>query len=223
MSEESKPRDEGNWADPVDRLTTGGRNVAGRRVSGAMQGFGQMWQKTYRIAVPGDDPAHVIAVWKEEYGRFWPSTNRFSAPLAGIRPGEVGRIDATTGPARMSTGVLVVYADDTSFTYMTPEGHPFAGWITFSSFGEDGQTYAQVQALVRANDPLFEVGFMLFGNRQEDRMWQHTLRSLAEYLGGGGEVETKVFKVDRRRQWKRIGNIRYNSLLRSMAPRRRGS
>ena len=33
----------------------------------------------------------------------------------------------------LSTGVLVLYADDESFTLMTPQGHVFAGWITFSS------------------------------------------------------------------------------------------
>jgi hypothetical protein len=27
---------------------------------------------------------------------------------------------------------MVLFADDVSFTLMTPEGHMFAGWITFS-------------------------------------------------------------------------------------------
>ena len=44
------------------------------------------------------------------------------------------------GPAGMKfkTGVMVLYADDVSFTLMTPEGHMFAGWITFCAFEEDG-------------------------------------------------------------------------------------
>ena len=33
---------------------------------------------------------------------------------------------------KLSTGVMVLYADDESFTLMTPQGHMFAGWITFS-------------------------------------------------------------------------------------------
>ena len=34
---------------------------------------------------------------------------------------------------KLSTGVMVLYADEESFTLMTPQGHMFAGWITFSA------------------------------------------------------------------------------------------
>ena len=68
------PRDQESWARPVDRLTTtaqttGQDTVTGRRVSGPVQGFGQMWQKTFAIRVPGDDhsPEAVIAHWKESF------------------------------------------------------------------------------------------------------------------------------------------------------------
>jgi hypothetical protein len=175
-----------------------------------------MWQKTYRIPVPGHTPEEVIATWKAEYGRFWPTYNKFYAPIAGIKPGEIGLIKGASGPVRLSTGVMVLYADDVSFTYMTPQGHPFAGWITFSADEEDGVTHAQAHALIRANDPLYELGFMFGGSLQEDRMWQHTLRSLAEYLGAPGEVTTTKIKVDRKRQWGQFGNIRHNSAIRTM-------
>ena len=51
------PRDQESWARPVDRLTTtaqttGQDTVTGRRVSGPVQGFGQMWQKTFAVRVP---------------------------------------------------------------------------------------------------------------------------------------------------------------------------
>lgn len=52
-------------------------------------------------------------------------------------------------------------------------------------------------------------------------MWQHTLRSLAEHLGCAGEVVTVIVKVDRRCQWKRLGDLRYNFLLRSIGRRPR--
>jgi hypothetical protein len=32
-----------------------------------------------------------------------------------------------------STGVLVIYADEESFTPMTPQDHMFAGWIAVSA------------------------------------------------------------------------------------------
>ena len=49
-------RDTDSWAKPVNKLTTPDMptgavnlNVAGRQLSGPLMGFGQMWQKTYRI------------------------------------------------------------------------------------------------------------------------------------------------------------------------------
>ncbi len=218
----AEPRDKENWAAPVERLHVGdiapealNLNVEGRQLTGPLQGFGQMWQKTYRVLVGDATPEEVISTWKSEYGRFWPTTNRFYAPIMGIKPGEVGVINAKQGPVKLSTGVLVMYADDTSFSYMTPQGHPFAGWITFSANDSDEGTVAQVQLLIRANDPLYEAGFMMGGSRAEDRMWHHTLRSLADYFGSPAEVETQRVKVDKRRQWSKVGNVRYNSMIRT--------
>ena len=220
----TEPRDKDNWAKPVDRLEVGavpegakGQTVQGRRLTGPLQGFGQMWQKTYQVRIDGKNPEEVIGIWKSQYGRFWPKTNRFYAPLAGIKPGEIGLITGKSGPARLSTGVMVLYADERSFTYMTPEGHPFAGWITFSAHEEeDGHTIAQVSALIRANDPLYEVGFMTFGNRSEDKMWVHTLRSLSAYLGSPHEPTAERVKVDRKREWKNFKNIRHNAMITGM-------
>ena len=236
-----KTRHEGTWADPVERLDAsrlpvGAINLAGRRPTSPIQGFGQLWQKTFRIRLAGaaTTPTQVISAWKAHYGEFWPSGNRFSAPLSGIAPGEVGVIRTAQGPMQLSTGVLVLYADDESFTFMTPEGHPFAGWITFSSQDEplaadparpdegalpaDGPriTAAQVQLLIRASDPIYEVMFKLGFGKVEDRMWIHTLTALAAYFGVRDQpVETLVTCVDRRRQWANAGNVWQNAGIRS--------
>ena len=119
------------------------------------------------------------------------------------------------GGLKLSTGVLVLYADEESFTLMTPEGHMFAGWITFSSFIEDGETRAQAQVLMRASDPLYELGMALGGHRQEDAHWVHTLRSLAEHFGVAAEVTTQAVCVDRKRQWSRARNVWHNAGIRS--------
>lgn len=213
------PRDD-NWASNRDHLEVGqvpagasASRVQGRRLTGPQQGFGQMWQKTYKVAIPGKTPQQVISTWKAEYGRFWPENNRFYAPVTGIKPGEIGLIKSTQGGLPLSTGVLVLYSDDVSFSYMTPEGHPFAGFITFSADDEGGTTIAQAQLLIRSNDPLYEAGMILFGSRAEDRMWQHTLQSLADYLGSSAPVVTKIVCVDKKRQWKNFRNVRYNGLL----------
>ena len=47
--------------------------------------------------------------------------------------------------------------NDESFSFMTPQGHMFAGMNTFSAETEDGVTVVQIQALIRASDPIYEV------------------------------------------------------------------
>lgn len=226
----TEPRDDkDNWAKPVERLHVGDisapkGNVEGRRPMSPLQGFGKMWQKTYTVRIPGPTPAEVISTWKQRYGEFWPSYNRFYPPPGGIAPGEVAVISGGKGPAKLSTGVLVMYADDTSFSYITPEGHPFAGIITFSAHADaDGVTISQVQLLIRSNDPLYEVGFAVWGSREEDKMWQHTLRSLAAAFGSAEAVTTTVLCVDKKRQWKRFGNVWKNSAIRTATRRDRKS
>lgn len=213
MEPDATPRDATSWAESVEHIGVGDRQ---RRLTGPLQGFGKMWQKTFRIRLEGleTSPQNVVAVWKERYGDFWPDDTDFYAPMAGIQPGEIAAIDGRQGPLVLSTGVLVLFVDDVSFAYMTPEGHPFAGWITFSADRDaDGTTAAQIQMIIRPGDPMFELGFMLGGSRIENSMWEHTLRSLAAHFGVAAEPETTVVCVDNRRQWRRFGNIRHNTMI----------
>ena len=62
---------------------------------------------------------------------------------------------------------MVLYADDESFTFMTPEGHALSAWITFSAYRDGDVTVAQVQALERTTDPFDELTYMLGANRTE--------------------------------------------------------
>ena len=68
-------------------------------------------------------------------------------------------------PVRLSTGVMVIYADEESFTFMTPEGHTLSAWITFSAYRDGSVTVAQAQALERPSDPLDELTYMLGGKQ----------------------------------------------------------
>ncbi len=179
MSTPPEHRDAAAWAHPVERLEVTeaargkrGINVSGKRQTSPLQGFGRMWQKTYKTSLEGStaSPQQVIAEWKEHFPEFWPRGNSFFAPLAGINPGEVASLElGMPGGMKLSTGVLVLYADDESFTLMTPQGHMFAGWITFSSFVSDGVTWAQAQVLMRASDPLYEMGMTMGGRAQGGR------------------------------------------------------
>ena len=56
-------------------------------------------------------------------------------------------------PDKMSKGVLVIYADRESFTYLTPEGHALSAWITFSASRGIDTTIARARALERTSDP----------------------------------------------------------------------
>jgi hypothetical protein len=218
-------RDLANWATMVRRLHVtevpdgvDNINVDGRRVVGAIQGFGQLWRKTYRVRLEGAavTPAEVIAVWKRRFASFWPAGARFHSPLSGLAPGVVVLLDQLLpGHLRLSSGVMILYADDVSFTVMSAEGMPFAGWNTFSAFEQDGVTVAQVQVLMRADDPLFELAMVVFAHRMEDRHWQQTLHNLAAYFGVRAPVEYQTVRLDRRRQWSKAGNVWYNAAVRS--------
>lgn len=218
-------RDAGNWAKLVSQLHVAQElppearnlNVEGRRLSGPTHGFGKLWKKTYAISLGSDvDAKEVIRTWKQAFPNFWPKKSSFYGPVTGLGPGGVGLINITVpGRLRVSTGVLVLYADDESFTFITPEGHQYAGLITFSAFKRNDETLAQVEVLIRASDPLWELGMPIAINRMEDKFWKYTLTELAAHFGRGGDVRMEVLCVDNKRQWERWRNVKYNSLVRS--------
>src|SRR5579883_2385757 len=228
-ADEKQPRNVASWARQnthtlhIEHAPSGALNlnVNGRQLTSPLQGFGQMWQKTYRIALTGPAiaPTGVIAAWKEHFAEFWPANNRFFGPLTGIAPGEVALLNIQVSGMPLSTGVLVLYADDESFTLMTPQGHVFAGWITFSAYEEDGCVVAQASMLIRANDPLYELAMRFGGHKAENTFWEHTLTSLALYHHVEAEVETNVTCLDNRVQWSQAKNIWQNAGLRKCSIR----
>lgn len=222
-----KRRDAGNWAGPVTRLSTANLpanaptvNVEGLGLTGPLRGFGRMWQKTFQVRLVGANvtPTGLIRIWKDNFESFWPRGNHFYAPLTGLAPGEVAALSLAVPGSNitmLSTGVLVIYADEESFTLMTPEGHPIAGWITFSAFQEGEVTVAQVQSLVRAADPIFELGERLGAHKMNDAFWRQTVAAVAAHFGVREEVVMRQVCVDPRVQWSQAGNIWRNSAIRT--------
>jgi hypothetical protein len=218
-------KDAANWAKSVSHLNVSevpegavNINVEGRRLTSPIQGFGKMWQKTYQVRIPAErvSSTELIATWKQRFPDFWPEGNRFYGPLTGIEPGDVALLNMSLpGKMKLSTGVMVLYADEESFTLMTPQGHMFAGWITFSATEQEAETVAQAQVLMRASDPIFELGLALGGHRQEDRFWAQTLTALAAHFDEEAEVDSQVVCVDRKRQWSRWRNVWHSSAIRS--------
>jgi len=223
----AESRDAAHWAHPVSRLKvsdvpTGAvsLNVEGRQVVGPLQGFGQLWQKTYRLRMPGAqvEPAQVVDHMKQKLPELMPPGSRFYPSVSGVQPGELVLINATLPgvPGIIATGVMVLYSDEESFTLMCPEGHPEAGWNTFSAYEEQGVTVAQIQSLARANDPVFEFGFRFMGgSAQQERIWRHVLSGLAQAFGVPAEVEFLKTLVDRKLQWSQAKNVWYNAAIRS--------
>jgi hypothetical protein len=225
--EQAPPRDAAHWARAVSTLQLGelppqaiNLNVNGKRLVGPLQGFGRMWQRTYRVELNGvkATPAEVISAWKQHFATFWPRRGRFYGPATPIAPGDVALLNLNIAAGvQLATGIMVLYADEESFTFMNPQGHMFAGWITFSAAAEGGTTIAQAQVLVRANDPLYELAMPLGLRRIEDRFWKQTLGALAAHFGvEQASVQTSVVCVDRRRQWENARNLRHNAGVRSV-------
>jgi hypothetical protein len=216
-----EPRDADNWAANVDRLRVSDRSskhgysVDGRRVAGPMNGFGRLWQRTYSAFVgPAVSPEQLVADWRLHFGEYWPPMGRFHGSVSSIQPGDVTTLTA----GGVTTGILVLYADATSFTFLTPEGHMFAAMITFSAERDDhGATVAQIRMLLRCSDPVFEAMWPL-ARRGEDIFWPGVLRNLAAAHGTDHvEVLATTECLDRRRLWRNWTNVRYNAALRSIA------
>ena len=213
------------WSKPVVTLTVPemppqalNRNMQGRQVVGPVDGFGQLWQKTYRLVIdrPGLTPQKVIKALKQNLPAFQPPYNRFYPSPRGIAPGEVVAIDSSTPGGPVSTGVLVLYADDVSFTFMTPQGHPESGWVTFSAFEENGKIIAQIIGLARANDFVYEVAFHAVGSKMQVNTWKTVLASLAKYLEIPADVTVEPVCIDKHLQWSQTGNVWYNAQIRTL-------
>ena len=112
---------------------------------------------------------------------------------------------------------MVDEVEPTSFTFITPRGHTFAGRITFSAVTVADDLVARVESVVRAGDPIYELGLPFGGHAREDAFWKQTLRNLAAHLGVLGEPEMSMTLLDGHRLWRNAGNIRDNAYLRTAA------
>ena len=208
------------WPKAITRLSVRGMpagainlNVNGRRVTGPMQGFGQLWEKTYTAVLKDIKPSphELIEILKTNFTRFQPLSNRFYPGPAGIKPGEIILINADTPGGLIVTGVMVLYSSETGFTFITPEGHPESGWVTFSAEENDGGITIQIQGLARASDPLYEVAFRLAGSKLQQGIWTHVLQSLLRYVGSNSQIEVAPVCLDNNLQWSKFFNIFANA------------
>jgi anti-anti-sigma factor len=214
------------WARSVDRLSIRdipaeamNINVDGRQTTSPVTGFGRLWDKRYRLRLHDStlDPPHIISLWRSEFPRFWPAGNRFfPSGKAPIVPGTVAVLNLTLpGGIVLATGLMVIYVDEKSFSFITIQGHVLSGWITFSSFREESGTIIQVNPIFRASDPLMELGVRFGAAKQEDQFWHATLGNLARRLGVRGELSQQDVLIDPHIQGRKFRNIWYSAPIRS--------
>lgn len=231
-----QPKDAVHWAQRVTTLRVGevpagavNLNVEGRRVVNPLLGFGPLWQKTYQVRLHGATvtPAEVVHVWKTRFPELQPPQNRLYPAFAGVEPGQIVLLNASMRGLPVDSGLMVLYADDESFAFMTPEGCPEAGWINCSAYEEDGHTVAQVQTQGRSNDPIFEFGFRFLGGaKEQEKIWTHVLRGLAANFGVAEQVDVRKVCLDPSIRWSKATNVWHNATVRSVlytttAPMRR--
>ncbi|RPJ58151.1 MAG: anti-sigma factor antagonist [Dehalococcoidia bacterium] len=213
------------WARPVKKLSVTktspeavNLNVHGRGTAGPIHGFGQLWEKTYTIDLSDSklNPEQIISVLKDRFPEFQPPQNWFYPTEAGIKPGEIVLINASTPGGMVATGVMVLYAAPRSFTFITPQGHPEAGWVTFRSFEEGGCLIMQVQGLARASDPLYEAAFRIAGSNLQQQIWTFLLESLAQYTGSKSKAEFHKQCIDKSLQWSKFFNFFRNAQITSI-------
>ena len=163
-----------------------------RVLGGPARGFGRMWEKTYTMTLEGVSPRTAIAPWRENFP--WPA------------------------PQRRGRGVTVLYADAESVTVSTLPTEPLAGWITVSAERAGPLTDVRVNVLMRARDPLSELGFELGGYRRQDMFWVTALTALAGQLARPDPaVVIRGVCLDSRHQWRNTRNVCHSPVLRTMA------
>jgi len=224
------------WAAPVETLSVRNppagavnKNVDGRTLSGPLQGFGPLWEKRYRIRLVDRSitPEDAIGTFRDNFPRFQPRQNRFFPGPAGITPGATVIINAATPGGTIATGVWVLHGTADTFTFMTPQGHPESGWVTFRAFREQATpesgwvtfrafreqatTVVEIVGFARSGDPLYELGFRIAGSRLQESIWRHVLTALGNHLGSATAVEMENHCVAPDLRWNRAGNIRYNA------------
>ena len=214
-----------SWAKPVSELFVPAMpkearnlNVNGLRAVGPVKGFGRLCQKVFRLHIcdPIISPEEAIAALKENFPSFQPSFNRFYPSPGGIQAGEIVLIDSSTPGGPVSTGVMILYADERSFTFNTPQGHPECGFVSFSAREESEGTIVQIVGLARASDPVYEAAFRLVGSKIQTRIWTHVLTSLAVHLGVPADITFDQECVDKCLRWSEIGNVYYNAQIRTL-------
>ena len=85
--------------------------------------------------------------------------------------------------------------------------------ITFSAEDDPGLG-AKIVCLVRASDPIYEIGARMgLVHKMEDSHWHRVLQNLAANFGVQGTVKQENILLDPRLQWSQAKNVWNNSAI----------
>lgn len=196
-------------------------NLPGRMVQGPGAGFGSLWQKTYKVRLVSQKLAttEVAARLKSSLPEYWPAGNYITLP-DGLNTGAPGIIDLRLpGGLPLSTGIRVLNVSTEAFSFVPVQGHMEAGWISFGVCEEDGYPTVVVQSLARTGDPFYELGFDIFGHRQQEEFWDQTLSALGLDFGEKALVEVAACCLENRKNWRGWNNFWWNAGIRTLLGR----
>jgi hypothetical protein len=182
------------------------------------RGFGKLWRKAYwvELAALKVTPEDLIADWKSHFDQFWPQGNRLHSDIRTLRPDDLTEMDvALPLGGSMASGVALLFSRPDSFALLTPRGHMFSGWVAFSAHTRGSNREVRIDILMRASDPLFEIGMAAFGHRREDDFWDATLHNLALHWGQDLQPMKEAVVVDDTRLWRNAGNVWHNAAIRA--------
>ncbi len=217
--------DAANWAVP-GATPPNSRNIPSivldtfrhHGVSGPLQGFGQLWEKTCLMPLGKSrlQPTEIIATLKEQFATFSSPDTAITLPDGGISPGEIMSLKIRHRYGQMLTGAMVLHGDEHSFTLITPAGHPKSGWVTFSAYRDGGNTFVQAQGLSRTSDPGFALAFHPLINHRDEYTWRHLLENLSRYYHIDATISVQRTRWASGWQWSGLLNIRHNAQLHSI-------
>ena len=225
MNESKGIQDSKGWSTLNSKLTVSDHrpnainiNVNNRRVLGPLQGFGPLWEKEYKLQITNSPISfkELMSKFRSSFITLQPKQNVFYPSSKGIEAGETVLIDSSTPGGVVSTGVHILYADDVSFSFITPQGHPEAGWITFSANENDEKIEIKIRSLASASDPFFELAFRIAGSNFQETIWKTVLVNMAKSINVDDTVIITKTKIDNKLHWKAIQNLWFNAQLRSL-------
>jgi hypothetical protein len=74
----------------------------------------------------------------------------------------------------------------------------------------------QIDALVRASDPFYELVMRLGMSKREDEFWRATLKNVAAHFGAAGQPTHRAVLIDPRLRWREAKNIWHNAAIRTV-------